>query len=130
VKSPLDVTDLEDIGSAGLAFWAIDYQNFYTATVIPNGTFDVYRKLSDEWITVVSGKASDTIKKGGGAANEMQIVFNTTTKTGLLYINGVQVCEFLGQPPQNGGSIGIYAQSGDRQQSEWRFQNITVVENR
>jgi hypothetical protein len=130
VKSPLDVTDLENRTNAGLAFWASDYESFYLATLSPNGTFDVYRRLPNEWISVVSGKASDTIKKGGGAVNEMQVVVNTTTRIGLLYINGVQVFEFLGQPPQNGGSIGIYAESQERQQSEWRFQNITVVENR
>jgi hypothetical protein len=128
VKS--EAADLEDTANAGSVFWASNYQNYYSAAVYPNGTFDVYRRLANQFIAVISRRASDTIKKGIGAVNEIQVVFNTTTRNALLYINGVQVSEFLGQPPQDGGSIGVYAESGDRQQSEWRFQNITVVENR
>ena len=41
---------------------------------------------------------SDTIKKGIGAVNKLQVVLNNSN--GVLYINGVQVHEFRGQPPK------------------------------
>jgi hypothetical protein len=70
---------------------------------------------------------SDTIKKGIGAVNELQVVLSNNN--GSLYINGIQVQAFRGQPPKEGGAVGVFAQSAGEQQNEWRFFNITVVEN-
>ncbi len=127
VKSPLEITNLEDTLSGGLVFWASDYKDLYVAAIFPNGTFGVFRKVNDEWVTVVPRTMSDTIKKGIGAVNELRVVLNN--RNSLLYINGVQVQEFRGQPPEDGGAIGVFAGSESHQQSEWRFLNITVVEN-
>ena len=76
---------------------------------------------------VVPRTMSDAIKKGIGAVNELQVVLNNNT--GLFYINGVQVREFRGQPPKNGGAIGLYAHSETHGSNDWRFLKITVVEN-
>ena len=127
VKSPLEVTDLEGISTAGVVFWASDYQNLYLASIFPNGTFEVVRLINNAWVMVVQRTMSDTIKKGIGAVNELQVVLSNNN--GLLYINGVQVQAFRGQPPKDGGATGVYAQSESQQQNEWRFFNITVVEN-
>jgi hypothetical protein len=128
VKFPLGITDLqENSPGGGLAFWAGDYQNLYTATIFPNGTFSVFRRVNNDWITVVGRTPSDAIKKGAGAVNELQVVLKNSTCS--LYINGVQVREFRGQPPKERSAIGFYAQSEDLQQNEWRFLNVTVVEN-
>ena len=132
VKSPAEVANLADTSSGGLAFWAADYRNFYQAGIYPNGTFDVSRKVDDKWVTVVPRTASDTIKKGVGAVNELQVVLNNNNGLiyyGVLYINGVRVQEFRGQPPPDGGATGLFASSESHQESEWRFLNITVVEN-
>ena len=128
VKSPLAVSDLNSVSAGGLAFWAAaDYQTFYVAEIFPNGTFGVYRRVGDSWTTVVQRVMSDKIKKGTGAVNELQVVLHSSD--GLLYINGSQVSEFHGQPPQAGGATGLYAQSEKEQANDWRFLNITVVEN-
>jgi hypothetical protein len=127
LKSPLEVTDLEEASSGGLLFWANNNQNFYKAAIFPNGTFHVTRLFNNSWVTVVPRTMSDTIKKGIGAVNELQVVLSNNN--GLLYINGIQVQAFRGQPPKDGGAIGVYAQSESQQRSEWRFFNITVVEN-
>ena len=126
VKSPLELTDLAGGSTGGLLFWASDYQNYYYAAIIPNGTFLVSRLFNNAWATVVPQTMSDTIKKGIGAVNELQVVLSNNN--GLLYINGIQVQAFRGQPPKDGGAIGVFAWSAS-QQSEWRFFNITVVEN-
>jgi TIR domain len=127
VKSPPEITDLEGGSSAGLLFWASDYQNFYYAAIFPNGTFLVYRLFNNAWATIIPRTMSDTIKKGIGAVNELQVVLSNNN--GSLYINGIQVQTFRGQPPKEGGAVGVFAQSGGEQQSAWRFFNITVVEN-
>ena len=127
MKSPLEVTDLEGNSSAGVLFWASDYQNLYLANIFPNGTFQVTRLFNNAWVVVVQNTMSDTIKKGIGAVNKLQVVLSNNN--GLLYINGVQVQAFRGQPPKDGGATGVYAQSESQQQNEWRFFNITVVEN-
>ena len=83
---------MEDIPCGGLAFWASDPKNYYEAAIVPNGTFGVFRLVNDEWATVVPRTMSDTIKKGIGAVNELQVVLNNSN--GWLYINGVRVQEF------------------------------------
>ena len=71
---------------------------------------------------------SDTIKKGIGAVNKLQVVLNNIN--GVLYINGVQVHEFRGQPAEKTEARLDSSQRLDvHQQNEWRFLNITVVEN-
>lgn len=110
-----------------MAFWASDYQNFYEASIFPNGTFAVFRMVSNEWAPVVGRTMSDAIKKGIGAVNELQVVLIGANAS--FYINGTKVSDFLGQPPPDGGATGLYAASGVDQQNDWRFINITVVEN-
>jgi len=127
VKSPLEITNLEDKLHGGLAFWASDPMNFYEAAIYPNGTFGLFRRVNGESVNVLPRTASDAIKKGVGAVNELQVVLKDNHV--MLYINGVQVQEIRGQPPNDGGAVGVYAESESQQQNEWRFLNIMVVEN-
>jgi hypothetical protein len=127
VKNPLQIADLDDTLGGGLAFWASDYKNLYVAQISPNGTFAIFRKVDDEWATAIPRTPSDAIKKGVGAVNELQVVLNNSS--GLLYINDVMAQEFRGQPPKDGGATGLFAESEKAQKNEWRFLNITAVQN-
>ncbi len=127
VKSPLEVGSVDDVAAGGAAFWAVDYQNYYVAEIYLNGTFAVFRRIEGNWVVVVPRSASDAIRKGVGRVNELQVVLNNTD--GVLYINGTQVRDFRGQPPQNGGATGLFAQAENHQANDWRFLKITVVEN-
>jgi hypothetical protein len=126
LKFPEQVTDL-DRPSGGVAFWANDYQNYYVAAIHLNGTFVISRLINNKWATVVRSSPSDAIKKGLGAVNELQFVLNNANAS--AYVNGTKVSDFRGQPPADGGSVGLFATSEANQQNEWRFLNITVVEN-
>jgi len=128
LKSPAEVGDLDSSANAGLIFWASDYQNFYDASIYPNGTFAVFRKVYNEWVTVVARTASNDIKKGLGVENELQVVLNGSNAS--YYINGTKVRDFIGQPPAEGGAVGLVAGSEPQQPDEWRFLGITVIENR
>jgi len=127
VKSPSEVTNLEGLAAGGLAFWASDYQNFYDAQIYPNGTYAVFREVNNEWATVVPRTASDAIKTGIGAVNELQVVLIGAIAS--LYINGTKVNDFRGQPPPEGAATGLFAESETNRQNEWRFLKFTVVEN-
>lgn len=127
VKSPTEVTDMEDWASGGATFWAKDYRNYYIAKVFPNGTFNVSRKVDGDFVTVVPRTASDKVKKGVGAVNNLQVVLNSANAT--LYINGASVGTFRGQPPADGSATGIFAQSETHKADDWRFLNFTVIEN-
>ncbi len=109
VKSPSEVTDLEDFAEGGLAFWASDYSNFYAAGIFPNGTFSVSRRVNNNLARIVQRTASDAIKKGVGAVNGLQVVLNGANAS--LYINGTKVIDFRGQPPPDGGATGLVAVS-------------------
>jgi hypothetical protein len=125
VKFPAEIMDSDD-PSGGPSFWATDYRNFYVAKIYPNGTFNIARKINDEWVTVIQQTPSDAIKKGAGQVNDVQLVVGNNS--GVLYINGTKAQEFRGQPPQEGGAIGLFASSEAHQQNEWRFLNVAVVE--
>ncbi len=106
--------------------FAINRSNFYSATIYPNGRFDIYRTFNGEWAKVPPTK-SDSIKSGLGVTNEIMVTF--TGNMAALYVNERKLFEFRGQPPQNGGSMGVFAASEQAAESEWRFVDITVVEN-
>jgi hypothetical protein len=120
--------------SAGLLFWQDNVdarpEGYYLATISSSGTYEVRRRIQSIWATVVPRTTSDNVKKGSEAINEIKIE-HTSHDTGraTLYINGVRVREFRGQPLKEGSRVGIYAESGKEVQSEWRFLNLTVVQS-
>ena len=127
LKSPPEVGNLDDVANGGVVFWASDYQNFYEASIYPNGTFAVWRKVYNEWVTVVARTTSNAIKQGVGVENELQVVVNGNNAS--FYINGTKAKDFRGQPPAEGFAVGLFAASETQRPDEWRFVKITVVEN-
>ena len=79
------------------------------------------------WARIVPATKSANVKSGLGAVNDVMVSFKSGV--GAFYINGAKTFEFRGQPPKNGGTIGVFAGSEDSQQTEWRFQKVVVVEN-
>jgi hypothetical protein len=70
---------------------------------------------------------SDAIKTGLGAVNDVMLVYNENLAA--FYVNGQKVQEFRGQPPATGGSMGMFAQSEEAAEDEWRFLNFVIMEN-
>ena len=79
------------------------------------------------WARLIPATKSPHVKSGLGIVNEIMVTFKE--QVGAFYINGQKAFEFHGQPPKNGGTIGVFAGSEDAQQTEWRFQSLVVVEN-
>jgi hypothetical protein len=94
--------------SGSLVFWAKDRGDFYNLNINPNGLFAVSHWLG-RWLAPVSWRASDTLKKGVGAVNQLKLV--TKGNRGTVFFNGKEVISFSGQSPQGGGLIGFYVDS-------------------
>ena len=110
---------------AGLAFWVKDYSSYYSFAVDTNGRYSVGRYANNRWLTVIEWKPNDAIKKGLGQANELRIV--TKGHTATLYVNGVQLANFKGQPPEGGGAVGLMADSYSTRPTRIEFAKLKVM---
>jgi hypothetical protein len=104
--------DEDAVGSVGLWFWGKDLQNFYTATITLDGHAAIDRLNQGAWQVVVSPRPAASIKTSPGANNELEIVTDGDKAT--FYVNGARIADITARPPTNGGSPGIYGESGPK----------------
>jgi len=108
----------DEAGDVGIWFWGLDSQNFYTATIALDGTAAIDRLAGGKWQAVVPPTASSAIKTAPNAVNEIEVVLRGGA--GTLFVNGGKITDFRGQAPPDGGSPGVYAESGP-DGSTWVF---------
>ena len=99
----------------------------YTADIFANGRIGIYRMFNEQWAKVLPAVKSPAVKSGLGATNELMVSYGGDMAA--FYVNGQKVMEFRGQPPANGGSIGLFGGSEAGAENEWRFTDVVVVEN-
>lgn len=109
----------------GLIFWAEDYDNYYTASLAPDGRFGIVRRVKGRWLYPVSYRKHTAIKSGVGEWNDLHI--QTKGNTATLFINGEQVITFKGQPPRGGGMIGMHGESSGASQAVCEFSDLKVT---
>ncbi len=127
VEFPTQLANLEGTANGGIAFWAVNTSYYFAAAIHPNGYFSINRFITPNWSRIVPPTKSAAIKIGPGAVNDVMLVYNQNLAA--FYVNGQKIHEFRGQPPANGGSMGLFAGSEEVAEDEWRFLNIVVVEN-
>lgn len=115
--------DEENTGDAGIWFWGKDGQNFYTATIAPDGTAAVDRLINGVWQTIVPPVRNAAVHTGPGAINEIEIV--TSGNSASFFVNGSDIAEFHGQAPAGGGTPGVYAESGPSV-TTWVFPRVRL----
>jgi hypothetical protein len=125
VKSPTGIKAADDT-SGGVIFWGTDFDNYYSVSVFPDGSYSIDRRVSGSIVKVSPKAAHASVKKGQGADNRVKIVISGST--GTLYINDVKVQDFRGQPPPGGSAIGLFGESETNQRDEWGFSGVVVVE--
>ncbi len=113
----------DTVGDVGIWFWAKDAQNFYTATIAPDGTAAVDRLVGGVWQKVVAPTPAPAINTAPGAVNEIELV--TDGPAARLYVNGSRVADFRGTPPPGGGAPGVYGESGPSPTS-WVFRRVRL----
>jgi hypothetical protein len=109
----------------GLAFWVSHYNQFYELIVGPSGAFAVDYRLPDRRIMIVNVLPSTLVKSGVNVVNRLRV--KTRGNVATLYINGVQVANFTGQPPPRGGYVGLTAGSGPNTRDVYEFTNFKVT---
>lgn len=115
--------DEDAVGSVGVWFWGSDLQDFYTATITLDGKASIDRLNHGIWQTVVPPAPAPSVNTGPGAANEIEIVISGSQAT--FYVNGSRINDITARPPANGGSPGIYAESGPKGTS-WIFPRVAL----
>lgn len=110
--------DEDNLGDVGIWFWGEDGQSFYTATISLDGTAAIDRLSKGQWSEVVPPVATASVRTASGASNELEIVVRGNS--GTFLVNGAKIADFTGDPPANGGSPGVYGESG-AQGTTWLF---------
>ena len=115
--------DADEAG--GLAFWAADYSNCYYLNITAEGKVGVCRKVSGRWLYPLNYQDCADIKKGTGQWNVLKVVVRGNQAT--VSVNGKNVATFKGQPPDGGGMVGMYGESGATTKSQWQFSDLSVT---
>lgn len=89
---------------SGLIFWANGYDEYYSLIFNAEGSCSVQRLIRGRWLTPVTWRAFDAIKKGENQPNLMRVV--TKGKSATVYINGKELVTFSSQPPEGGQLVG------------------------
>jgi hypothetical protein len=111
---------------SGLVFWAKDYNEYYAVLINVEGWFAVQRNVSGRYLLPVAWRASDAIKKGVGAENQIKVA--TKGNKATVFINGKEVISLSGQPPQGGTLVGFKVASGPEGSNSVAFSNFQVVQ--
>ena len=90
----------------GVVFWQNDSDNKYTFDLYPfDGVYELDRRKNSKWITPVGKTPSDAIQKGTNVTNEISVAVKDNKAT--FAINGKNVTDFTGAPPQGGSAFGF-----------------------
>jgi hypothetical protein len=115
--------DEEQVGAVGVWFWGSDLQSFYTATITLDGNASVDRLNNGIWQIVVPQAPARSVKTAPGATNEVEVATDGNKAT--FYINGTLLATITGHPPANGGSPGVYGESGPKG-TRWLFPRVAL----
>jgi hypothetical protein len=110
---------------AGPVFWAQDYDNYYTFTITPAGVAAIARLIRGRWHYVFVREA-DGIKTHPGDKNVLRVTTKGNSVT--TYINDIKFVTVKAQVPENGGQIGLYAQSEQAHRDTWKFMDLKVTD--
>jgi len=111
--------------AAGPVFWAQDYDNYYTFTITPDGVAAIARLIRGRWHYVLVREA-DGIKKHPGDKNVLRV--STKGNSVTTYINDVKFATVKAQVPENGGRIGLHAESEQAHRDTWKFMDLKVTD--
>ena len=128
VTVAMPATEKAEGQTAGIIFWAADYNSYYTFEInAGSGQYQVGQKLpAGTWAFPVGLTASPAIVQGVGKANTLRV--QTRGNAVTLFINDQQVGTVTGTPPAGGGQVGFIGESQTSASGPdtWDFTNFSA----
>lgn len=125
VKTPPAAKAMDKPGG-GVIFWAADYRNYYVVLTYADGSYLISRKINGSWANVAPKRVFEGSRTGLGAVNQIKVT--TVGNAATVFINDRKVQDLKGQPPKNGGAVGVFGESEKEGVNEWRYLDIAVTE--
>jgi TIR domain len=125
IKTPPVIKAMDKPG-AGVIFWAADYRNYYVVLTYADGSYLISRKINGTWANVAPKRMFEGARTGLGVVNQIKVT--TVGNVATVFINDRKVQDLKGQPPKNGGAVGVFGESEKEQVNEWRYLDIGVTE--
>ena len=118
--------DLSGASFAGLIFWGVDSDNYYSFVITADGFAAVFRRQKGKSLTQVDWTKFDAIEKGEDANNQVRVLIKG--KTATLYVNGTKFRQVTGKPPDNGWQFGLRAASPKNSRATYGFDDIKLTQ--
>jgi hypothetical protein len=123
----IKLAESSDVGSTNLGaiFWAVDYANFYALYIGTDGKqgfFKVTRLSKGRWLTPVDWTPDPAIKFKLGETNSIEV--QTKGRIVTAFVNGKQLAQLNGSPPEGGGLIGVFGGSPEGTPAKLVFQKL------
>jgi hypothetical protein len=112
--------------AAGPVFWAEDYSNYYTFAINPLGAAAIVRLIKGRWHYVLDYRKADSVKTHPGDKNVLRVTTRGNSIT--TYINDVKFATVKAQVPENGGQIGLHAESEQAHRDTWKFIDLKITD--
>jgi len=113
--------------SAGVAFWAEDYTNYFLFLIRGAGSFGVFRKSNGKWFTISSSTPVAAVKAAVNATNVLRV--RVKGDLASLFVNNAQMRDLRGSAPQAGWLFGMLVESNDKENEiEIPFKRFKVTD--
>ena len=121
LRANVTLTKGESNQPAGVAFWQADGQNYYVALLRPDGHVSVVRRHRGIWLHPVPNQMCEEVQARSWAG---QRGAGRDERVDSLHLHQRKpVFSFRGFPPQGGGGVGLYAESG-AEPCTWAFAGL------
>jgi hypothetical protein len=107
---------------AGVAFWAVDPENYYAAIIYRDGGYGVFRKVNGMIVPLVPKRPSAAVKSDD--VNVLQVLYSEPRYAVL--INGQPAASFDLPSGSKKGMIGLAAQSARDKAGELTFSGLVA----
>ncbi len=112
---------------AGLDFWVVDVDNYYSVLIAPNGQASVARILKKKLLWPVSWRKAPSLKTGAGVVNSVRLTLKGNTMS--IYFNDQPFYTALrASQPKDGGEWGFDYSSEKAAPNVWTFTNLKVTD--
>jgi hypothetical protein len=96
----------DNVTTAGLVFWAVDFDNFYMWTVDSGGASGLYRKASGKWTTVASGLTAPKAPAAAGSIAALRV--QASGNLIVASVNGIELKKVRAPMPAGDLRFGFY----------------------